>query len=345
MFGILKRIIDRPSIAIDLGTANTRIFSSKLGQIRESPSLIRHRTGNKKKSVQDDYLSYLNSKIFFTPLRGGVVVDIDNAVNLLKPLLREAARCLGRHPVSLASAPTDSTEKERGLLTEAVLGAGASYVAIIPEVWAAAIGAGIDISLPRAQMLIDIGEGVTDMAVIRNGRLIHSAAVRTACSDLQKAVRSSITSKHKVYIPSEEAERLTHRISSLSMEQSSEPRWIEVTGNDIFKGHEATVSVNEHDIIHAMEPSICRILKMIVHNLKRLPEHVFNEIIDSGICITGGGACISGIDTLISIKSRLNVRIAPDPIHSVINGEIATLDYWRGHSDWWKNITWPKTLS
>lgn len=344
MFSRLKKIMRQPSIAVDLGTANTRIFSSELGQIKEKPSSIRHTNDSNTKLVSDDYLSYLNSKIFFMPLRGGVIVDIKNAINLLRPLLKETRKGL-RHPISLASAPTDTSDKERELLAKAVLDAGASHVAIIPEVWAAAIGAGMDVTSPYAQVLIDIGEGVTDLAVIRDGRLVYASAVRTACSDLQQAVRSAIVSRHKVCICPSEAERLTHTISSISQGQTFKPKLITVSGNDIVRGCKVTINVNEQDIIRALEPVIYKILKMIERSLRKLSKPVSCEILESGVCLSGGGACISGIDKLIALRTKLDVRIAPDPIHSVINGEIETLNYWQGHKNWWQNIVWPRLSS
>jgi rod shape-determining protein MreB len=344
MFSRLKQIMKQPCIAVDLGTANTRIYSSELGQITEKPSLIRQMNDSKTTFVPDEYLSYLNSKLVSMPLRGGVIVDIKKAIALLRPLLKETKKGL-RHPVSLASAPTDTSDKERELLAQAVLHAGASHVAIIPEVWAAAIGAGIDVTLPYAQVLIDIGEGVTDMAVIRDGRLIYASAVRTACSDLQKAVRSIIVAKHKVCLYHAEVERLTHKISLMSQGQAFTPELIAVNGMNIVKRYKVTINVNEQDIIRAMEPVVHNILKMINFGLRRLPKSASCELLESGICLSGGGACISGIDSLIALRTNLDVRIAPDPIHSVINGEIETLNYWKGHKNWWQNIVWPRLAS
>jgi rod shape-determining protein MreB and related proteins len=341
VFNRFKKIMNRPSIAIDLGTANTRIFSADIGQVRERPSTVRPPEVPDNNTFTGDYISYLNSKISYNPLRGGVIVDIYNAINLLKPLLKETRRGI-RSPISLASAPTDTTPKERELLAKAIIGAGASHVAIIPEVWAAAIGAGIDVSSERAQVLIDIGEGVTDLAVIRDGQLIYTAAIRTACSDLQKAVRSAIVSRHKVYVCRSEAERLTNTISSIVTGESINSRYITIQGNDIFKGNDVTIDISEKGIIIAMEPVINRILKMVEFNVKRLSGSIYNEIIDTGVCLSGGGALISGIDKLIESRINLGVRIAPDPIRSVINGEIETLNYWQGHKNWWENIFWPE---
>ncbi|MBN1931558.1 MAG: rod shape-determining protein [Desulfobacterales bacterium] len=344
MFSKLKQIMKQPCIAVDLGTANTRIYSSELGQIMEKPSLIPQLPAGKTTFVSDEYLSYLNSKLVVTPLRGGVIVDIKKAITLLQPLLKETGKGL-RHPISLASAPTDTSDKERELLAKAVLHAGASHVAIIPEAWAAAIGAGMDVTLPYAQVIVDIGEGVTDMAVIRDRHLIFASAVRTACSDLQKAIRSAIILKHKVCLSFDEIERLTHEISSMSQRQTLDPKTITVRGMDIIKKCLVAIDVNKLDIVSAMEPVIHKILKMIDSGLKKLPQTISSEVLESGICLSGGGACINGIDRLIASRTRLDVRIAPDPIHSVINGEIETLNYWKGHRNWWQNIVWPRLLS
>ncbi len=344
MLSALKSIFTQSNIAVDLGTANTRVFTPEFGKITEKPSLISLINQKEKPPVSDEYISYLNSKFVSMPLRGGVIVDIKNAITLLKPLIKRSVGALKR-PTSLACAPTDTSEKERGLLTEAVLNAGASHVAIIPEVWAAAIGAGLDTGSPLAQVLIDIGEGVTDMAVIRGGRIIYASAVRTACSDLQRAVRNSILARHKVNLYPSEIERLTNEISSMSQKQPFSSRLITVNGIHIIKRCRVTIEVKSKDIVNAMEPVIYKILRMIENSLQKLPDNISREILDSGICLTGGGACIDGIDRLLALRNNLDVRIAPDPIHSVINGAIQTLQYYEGKKSWWEDIVWPKLAS
>ena len=340
MLSCFRHILAQPSIAIDLGTANTRIYAGQGEDFREEPSLVHHIRQDQDIQPPDAYLSYLNNKFTSSPLRGGVIVDIHNAVTLLKPLLKRTRTGL-RHPVSLACAPTDTTELERRLLSKAVLEAGAAKVAIIPEVWAAAIGAGIDVTLPSAQMLIDIGEGVTDMAVIRDGRLVFATATRTACSDLQKAIRTAIISRHKVCPAPAEMERLTHQLAALQQGNDLTDRDIPVLGMDIIRRREVSIAVHSRDILDAMAPVLAKILKMIETGLKKLPENISCEVLESGICLTGGGSCITGMDSLIRTHTSLEVRVAPDPTHSVINGAIQTLDYWKGKENWWENIAWP----
>lgn len=335
----LAQIFSHPSIAVDLGTANTRCYASLHGEVTETPSSI-SLAPTQTNNVADEYLQYMNKKIALRPLRGGVIVDLANTVTLLKPLVKKSGRLLSA-PISLASAPTDSTEKERDLLRRAIMNAGASHVSIIPEVWAAAIGAGVDISLPHAQLLVDIGDGVTDMAVFRDGRIIYSSSIRMACSDLQRAVRSAIMTKYKIQVSGHDIERLTNLISLLVTKEESMPESLNVSGMDIIRRCKVNCWISKIDIMNSIEPVANKIIGTIEKSLQRLPEKAYCEIVESGVCLTGGGACIKGMDRLIAVRTKLNVRVPADPIHAVINGAIHTLNYWQGKKCWWKNIVWP----
>jgi rod shape-determining protein MreB and related proteins len=337
---MLDKLISRPNVAVDLGTANTRLYSCEKGMIAEEPSVVRMINGPSGKDSQDKLINYLNSRFISFPLRGGVITEAEKAVTLLKPMFKRV-RTL-RAPVSLACAPSDSTEKERKLLTEAISNAGASHVAIIPEPWAAAIGAGIDMESPIAQLLIDIGHGVTDMVVIRRGRLIFSSAIRTACSDLHKAVRSAIIGRHRLSPYNSDIERLTYEIDGI-LEPGAlfDDRPIKVEGIDIVKRREAVVNVTRRETIKALEPVIYRMLHMIQTGVERLSEKTLSELQDTGIVLTGGGSCIKGMAKLIEIKTGLQTRVADDPTHAVINGAKQTLEYWKEKKEWWKEITWP----
>lgn len=336
----LSQIMSQPSIAVDLGTANTRVYSSLRGEVAEISSAI-SLTNGKVSNVSNEYFRYMNNRLIKKPLRGGVIVDLENTIALLKPLIKKNRGFL-LEPISLVSAPTDTTEKERDLLREALINAGVAQVAIIPEVWVAAIGAEIDLTYSKAQLLIDIGDGVTDMAVFRDGRIIYSSSVRIACSDIQKAVRSAVMSKYKLQIYDHEIERLTHNISAILKKQEEKGDTFDVEGMDVFSRSQMKCRINKKDIIAAIEPVVSKIIRMMEVSLKRLPESIYYEIRESGICLTGGGACIEGMDSLIAFRTNMKVRVAADPIHAVINGAIQTLNYWRGKKCWWENIIWPK---
>lgn len=196
--------------------------------------------------------------------------------------------------------------------------------------------------LALAQVLIDIGEGVTDMAVIRGGRIVHASAVRTACSDLQQAVHHAVMASHKINLGQAELERLTHELSSLSRQAAIADRIITVTGLDSSRRCLVSTGVESQDVVGVMEPVLGRMLEMIESGLRQLPENAACEIVETGICLTGGGARIAGIDRLIAERTGLSVRVAMDPLHSVINGAIETLKYWEGKERWWKNLAWPE---
>jgi rod shape-determining protein MreB and related proteins len=340
MASIFRRLTTRPSLAIDLGTANTRVYSSEKGMIAEEPSIVNMLSVDAHHRSSDEAINYLNSKFIFFPLRGGVITEADKAVSLLKPLFKRA-RTL-RAPASLACAPTDTTERERTLLANAIYSAGASHVTIVPEPWAAAIGAGISMDSPCSQMLIDIGDGVTDLVVIKDGRLAFTSAVRIACSDLHSAVRSALTGRYRFSPYYREIEKLTSEIEGiLDLESVSNDKEISVEGIDIIRRREKTVNVPRREIIRALEPVLNKVIRMIQSSVGRFSENILSELQDSGIVLTGGGACIRGIDRIIESKTGLKTTIAKDPTHAVINGAKAALEFWKEEKSWWNELAWP----
>lgn len=337
-------MMQQPALAIDFGTANTRIYKSSDGKTIERPSSIRLVTATSEASI-DEYYRHINNKISLKPLRKGVVVDLKNATLLVKPYVKRTGKFLFA-PIILTCAPTGTTEKERDYLRRALMKAGASRVPIIPEVWAAANGAGMDVTLPTAQCVIDIGAGITDLAVFRDGRIAHCDAIRLACDDLQRAVRSTVMSKYRLQVSDMQTEKLTQVISSLpfSLQRQPETRCptLDICGIDIFTGKETHRDMTKIEVSQAIEPVLQKIIKMIKLSLKRIPEKLYGELLDSEIVLTGGGACIEGMDRLIAYHTHMRVRVPSDPLYSVINGAIQTLNFWNGKKCWWENMTWPE---
>lgn len=329
----------QPCIALDLGTANTRVYSTVRDEMTEISSWLRL-VPEHANDITDEYVRYTNDSLRVKPLRGGVITDLNATVKLLRPLIKKS-RKLFLAPAALASAPTDSTERERGLLLKALRIAGASHVSVIPEVLAAAHGAGLDTTLPSAQALVDIGDGVTDLAVFRDGQIIFRSAIRTACSDLHRAVRSAIVAKYNVMLEDRDIERLVDEALAVVAEQVEGYDPCEVTGIDIIRRRTARCFIRLDDAVEALAPVVRKIIGMIETSLARLPDDVYCGIIESGIMLTGGGACIRGIDKLIEARTNIDVRVAPDPIHAVIIGVIATLKHWKEQPNWWESISWP----
>lgn len=346
MSSSFRRLMQHPALAIDLGTANTRIYNSHDGKIIERPSSIGLVTGISG-NITDEYLLYINNKISTKPLRGGVIVDLKNATQLIKPLIKKTGKFLFA-PIILACAPTGTTEKERDSLRQALTNAWAAQVPIIPEIWAAANGAGIDVTLPTAQCVIDIGAGITDMAVFREGRIVLCASIRLACSDLQRAVRSTIMAKYRIQLFDMYSEKLTHAIGplplSLIREQENSCATFDISGIDIVRRKEVHRCINKNDISQSMEPVLRKIMAMIESSLIKLPEKLYRELLKSEIILTGGGACIEGMDRLIAYRTNMKVKVASDPLHSVIHGAIQTLNFWNGKKCWWENMAWPQSV-
>lgn len=344
MSSSFRRIMQHPALALDLGTANTRMYNPFDGKIIEKSSSISLVVG-KTNNIADKYFQYINNKISTKPLRNGVIVDVKNATRLVKPFIKKNGPFL-LAPILLTCAPTGTTEQERYSLRQALMNAGASLVPIVPEVWAAAIGAGIDVTLPKAQCVIDIGAGITDLAVFRDGQILYCASIRVACSDLQRTVRSAVLASYRLHLFDVDSEKLTNVASFLPLSLQSEhekncPTY-EISGIDIVKRTEAHQLIKRAGISQSIAPILQKIMAMIELSIKKLPENLHDELLETEIILTGGGAYIEGMDRLIAYRTEMRVRVAPDPLYSVIHGAIQTLNFWNGNKCWWENMAWPK---
>jgi rod shape-determining protein MreB and related proteins len=317
----LRKALADPDIAIDLGTANTRLYAQGRGLLADEPSVVQlHASG----TVSAVGLTATQSTVLdrhaqlVAPLRAGVIADVDAATALLKPLIKRARRFGLLHPRVLACTPTDACEAERTALIEATRRAGASAVVLAPEPLAAAIGIGMDVSNEHAQMLVDIGDGVTDIAVIRSGSLVATHATRTACSDLISTVAELIANQHGINIYRREAHRLVKQVGAGQQNQPASP--YVVAGADCETGLLRRVYVRGEEVATVMQPVLRVIVSSVCQTLRDLPDEVACEVIESGIRLTGGGACLAGLAELLTAETALEVRPARDPMHAVING-------------------------
>lgn len=319
----LRRIFADPDLAVDLGTANTRLYAVGRGLIADEPTVvsISPQTGSieavgaraaRMASHDETTLRPVS------PLRAGVVKDIDAAASLLSPLFRRARRFGLMKPRVLACAPTDACDDERAALVEAARRAGASAVTIAPEPLAAAIGAGLDVSSPYAQMLVDVGDGVTDIAIIASSTVIFSSAVRTACSDLHAAVQSHIADRHGTMLYFHEAERLTRRVGLVG--RTAPEQSISAKGEHCTTGRETKVVVTNREVSDALAPGVDTILGAIRRTLQEIPHTTACEVIENGLCLTGGGARLPGFAGFLAAETQLDVNPAADPLRAVIDG-------------------------
>jgi len=271
-------------VALDVGTATTR---AAIGNYR----LIEQPSKTAAKHV----------------LRGGVVVDGETAVRLLRPILAKV-RVFGIiRPCVLACAPSDIKRNERELLKESILKAGASSVVIIPEPLAAAVGAGIDVSSPYAQMMIDIGEGVTDCAIIQSSKILVTCAVRVGCEKIRMEIARRAERNRSDKITDKEAEVLL-RSSGVA---ASKP--------------------DSHDFTNS---AVDEILDTIDLFLRDLPHTLGSEIIDSGIWLSGGGALIPGIREKLEERTGIKVSIVSNPLYTVVEGARSILPVVTALNQW-----------
>jgi rod shape-determining protein MreB len=322
MFSGLRKALADPDLALDLGTANTRLYGQGVGLVADEPSVVQfHRENGSVEAIGSIALrNSLRNKeqILVSPLRAGVVADVGAAAAMLAPLLKRARRYGLIKPRVLACAPTDAREDEREALIEATRRAGASAVAIALEPMAAAIGAGLDVSSEYAQMLVDIGDGVTDIAVIRSGSLAQTSAIRVACSDMIKVIQRLVAERYLATPYLSEAMRLLRKLGAGDRKLPSSP--FVIAGADWRTGAQRRVQVNCKEVVEAIDQVIEKIVGSISQAAKDLPPELACEVIESGIYLTGGGACLPGMAGLIAGATRIEVKVAPNPLRAVIDG-------------------------
>lgn len=318
----LRRIIGCPDLAIDLGTANTRVFASGYGIIADEPSIVSLApdTGLIAAVGQEaaQLAAFGEEFIPLYPLNSGVVSNLEAATSLLRHIMERVEWYGLIKPRAIVCVPTDACEEERAAVIEATQRAGAAAVVLVPEPLAAAIGAGLDVSSPYARMLVDIGDGVTDIAVIRSGEPVMTAAVRTACSDLHAAVSRMVSERYGVRLFPMESQRLTHRVGSLA--DSTGELWVFAQGIETDSGAPVRLRVSSLDLLEAIEPVLEVITRSIEETVRSLPPEISCEVIESGICLTGGGANLREITRRLAQATSLDVQPAKDPMRAVING-------------------------
>lgn len=290
----------RCDLAIDLGTAATRLHAPARTVPLTRPSVV-WRPGGARAA-----------------LRQGVVVDGDAAADVLGDLVRKAGRFGWRRPRALACIPSDASAEERAALEEAVCRAGAASVAIVAEPLAAAVGAGLAPDAPRAQALVDIGEGVTDCAVVREGRVVAAAALRVAVADLRAAVRDWVREGAGIRVSPVEAERVLREAGVARGRRT--PQRLHVVGSPA-QGIGPVRAWLEVDALHvALEPVAERIAEHVGAFVAGLPGELAAEVADTGVCLTGGGALLAGMGERLVGELGLAVWRAPDPLLAVVDG-------------------------
>lgn len=312
-------------IGIDLGTANTIVCTKHNGIIIREPSYVTYdihtnrvvSVGNEAKTMYGKTPPSINS---MRPLRDGIIADFGLTSEMLKVFIRRATgnSVLISRPNLIICIPYGVSSVEKKAVEEAAIECGARSVSLIEEPMAAAIGAGLPINAACGCMVVDIGGGTTEVAVISLGGIVKSVSLRTAGDKCTESIVSYIRKKFNVLIGDSTAEDL--KIAIGSAHSSTDIGVAEVCGRNVLSGLPAAMNVYSSDIREALEEPLSAIVEVIKTTLEATPPELCADIYDNGIMLTGGGAMLCGIDTLISEKTHLQVYVSKNPLDCVANG-------------------------
>lgn len=324
--GLFSRFSISRDMGIDLGTANTLVYVSGKGIVLSEPSVVAIDSNEKVPlAVGEDAKRMLGrtpgNVIALRPLRDGVIADFDTAEIMLKHFIQRVHE--GKTLVSpriVIGIPSGVTGVERRAVMEAASQAGAREVYLIDEPVAAAIGAGLPVAEPTGNMIIDIGGGTTEVAVLSLQGTVLSESVRVAGDELSDAIVQYMKKVHNLVIGERTAEEIKIQIGSAYPSAADEDSIMEVRGVHLLSGLPRTVTIKGPEIRESMSEPLSVIVDAVKRTLERTPPELAADIIDRGIMLAGGGALLKGIDTLISHETGIVVHVASDPLSCVVLG-------------------------
>ena len=311
-------------IGIDLGTASILVYIRGKGVVLKEPSVVAFdRDTNKIKAIGEEARLMLGRTpgniVAVRPLRQGVISDYTVTEKMLKYFIQKAlGRKMLKKPRISVCVPSGVTEVEKKAVEDATYSAGAREVAIIEEPIAAAIGAGIDISRPCGNMIVDIGGGTTDIAVISLGGTVVSTSIKIAGDDFDDALVRYMRKKHSLLIGERTAEDIKIKIGSAY--PRAEVATMEVRGRNLLTGLPKTVTVTSEETEEALKDATAQIVDAVHSVLEKTPPELAADIADRGIVLTGGGALLHGMDTLIEQKTGVSTLTVQDAMSAVVVG-------------------------
>ena len=315
-------------IAIDLGTANTVVYVKGRGIVLNEPSVVAIADIKGKKQViavgdeAKQMLGRTPGQIQATrPLREGVIADFVVAEELIRRFIYKAVgRNIFPRPVIVICVPSGSTAVERKSIQEAAESARAKKVFLIDEPMAAAIGAGLPVSEPSGSMIVDIGGGTTEVAVISLGNIVYSRSVRVGGDKIDEAIISYIRRNHSLLVGESSAERIKKAIGSACIPENGEGRKIEIKGRDLVNGVPKEMIITERQIAESLVEPVGQIVEAVKVALEHTAPELAADIVDRGIVMTGGGALLRNLDLVIRQATGLPVTVAEDPLTCVAMG-------------------------
>ncbi len=320
--GLLSRFTR--DMGVDLGTANTLVYVRREGIVLREPSVVARRVdGGEILAVGEEAKKMIGRTpgdiVATRPLRDGVIADFDTTASMLAYFIRRALK--GRsllRPRVIVGIPSGVTEVEKRAVIDATLQAGAREAYLIEEPMAAAIGAGLPVSEPVGSMVVDVGGGTTEVAVIALGGIVTSRSIRVAGDEMDEAIIQYARKAYNLLIGERTAEDIKIRIGSAYPQK--EEQTVEVRGRDLVSGLPRTVRMTSTQVREAMAEPIATIVEAVKMTLERTPPELAADIVDRGIIMAGGGSLLRGLDRLLGEETGMPVMLTEDPLSAVVLG-------------------------
>ncbi|EPY2277652.1 rod shape-determining protein [Clostridium sporogenes] len=324
LFGITK------DMGIDLGTANTLVYIKGKGVVLSEPSVVAiNKDVNKVLAVGDEAKQMIGRTpgniVAIRPLKDGVIADFDVTQIMLKKFIEKVSPKGGfTNPRIVVCFPSGVTEVEKRAIDEATKQAGAREVVLMEEPMAAAIGAGLPVNEPTGSMIVDIGGGTTEVAIISLGGIVTSKSLRVAGDELDQSIISYIKKEYSLMIGERTAENIKVELGSAY--ETDEDKTMEIRGRDLITGLPKVITISEKEVREALSEPVISIIEAIKTTLEKTPPELASDIMDKGIMLAGGGALLRGLDQLINEETHMPVHIAESPLDCVAVGAGKALD-------------------
>src|SRR5688572_7898318 len=329
-------------MAIDLGTANTLVYVKGRGIVLNEPSVVAIADNRGKKhvlAVGDEAKLMLGRTPgniqAIRPLRDGVIADFEVAEEMIKHFIRKVHnnRRSFANPQIVVCVPSGSTAVERRAIQESAESAGARKVWLIEEPMAAAIGAGLPVTEPTGSMVVDIGGGTTEVAILSLGGIVYPRSVRVGGDKMDEAIIGYIRRNHNLLVGESSAERIKKTIASACPPDDGEGRTMEIKGRDLMNGVPKELVITERQIAESLQEPVSAIVEAVKVALENTAPELAADIVDKGIVLTGGGAMLTNMDTVLRQATGLPVSVAEDPLLCVALGTghaVENIDRLRG---------------
>jgi len=315
-------------MAIDLGTANTLVYVKSRGIALNEPSVVAidNRRGRPQVLAVGEEAKLMVGRTpghieAIRPLRDGVIADFDIAEEMIKHFIRKVHnRSSFARPEVIVCVPSGSTAVERRAIEESALRAGARKVGLIEEPMAAAIGAGLPVTEPTGSMVVDIGGGTTEVAVLSLGGIVYSRSVRVGGDKMDEAIIRYIRNTHNLLIGESSSERIKKTIGSASPPDDGEGPTMEIKGRDLMNGVPKELVISQRQIAESLAEPVGQIIEAVKTALEQTPPELAADIVDKGIVLTGGGALLGNLDNVLRHATGLPVSIGDEPLSCVALG-------------------------